>query len=50
MKRFIENLKSKENIQVIGYVLGTCVICSIILFYLLKVDISQAPTYIYSQF
>ncbi len=50
MKHFIENLKRNNTIQLIGYVIGTCIICCVILGYLLNIDISQAPTYIYSQF
>lgn len=50
MKYFIENLKRNKIIQMIKYSLGTLLICIIILLYLLNTDISQAPTYIYSQF
>lgn len=44
------NLKSSETVQAAGYLLGTCAVCLFILWYLLNADISQAPTYIYSQF
>ena len=46
MKHYIKN----EKVQIIVYALGTCIICIFILMYLLGADISQAPTYIYSQF
>lgn len=50
MKRFIGNLKKNNIVRLIGYAVGTCVVCCVILGYLLSADISQAPTYIYSQF
>lgn len=50
MRRFIENLRRNEKVQIIGYVAGTFLICVIIMAYLLNSDISQAPVYIYSQF
>ncbi len=50
MKHYIKNLRKNEKVQIIVYALGTCIICIFILMYLLGADISQAPTYIYSQF
>ena len=50
MKYFIENLKRNNMVSLIGYTIGTCLVCCIILGYLLNTDISQAPIYIYSQF
>lgn len=44
------SLKNNETVQMAGYLLGSCVMCLVILWYLLNADISQAPVYIYSQF
>lgn len=50
MKRFIESLKNKEWVQMIGWGAVTFLAVGVLCFYFLNADISKAPTFIYSQF
>lgn len=50
MKRFIENLQKSDLWGAVKTIILVFVCCTATFLYLLHSDISQAPTFIYSQF
>ncbi len=50
MKNFINGLRTDTNGGIIWYAILTWGVLSILFFYFLNVDISEAPEFIYSQF
>lgn len=50
MKRFIMNLRQNKTARLVGWALGTFLVCMLLLLYFLQADISQAPEFVYSQF
>lgn len=50
MKHYIKNLKNNDKAKECGYALATFIIIITIVLYFINANISNAPTFIYSQF